>query len=83
MTITPRLGNCDAIKRCSGFVKRGEWPNGPASSISFTEAWLCTVRNCMGDLPDERPKQITPPSFGRDVKLRVPFLDAASIAGLN
>ena len=23
----------------------------------------------MGDLPDERPKQLTPPSFAREVKL--------------
>ena len=27
----------------------------------------------MGDLPDERPKQLTQPSFGRDVKLGVPL----------
>ena len=36
----------------------------------------------MDGLPDERPKQLTPPSFGRDVKLGVPCLDAACI-GLN
>ena len=33
--------------------------------------------------PDERPKQLTPPSFERDVKLGVPCLDAAYIVGLN
>ena len=31
----------------------------------------------MGDHPDERPKQLTPLSFGRGVKLGVPQLDAA------
>ena len=36
-----------------------------------------------GQPPDERPKQLTPPSFGRDVKLGVPCLDAACIVGLN
>ena len=40
-------------------------------------------QNWMGDLPDERPKQLTLPSFGRDVKLGVPCLDAACIVGLN
>ena len=38
---------------------RGEWPSGPAKTISFSEVkhgCLCTVRNWMGDLPDERPK---------------------------
>ena len=52
--------------------KRGEWPSGPASSI-----------NWMGDLPDERRKQLTQPSFGRDIKLGVPCLDVACIVGLN
>ena len=37
----------------------------------------------MGDLPDEGPKQLIPLSFGRDVKLGVPCLDAACIVGLN
>ena len=37
----------------------------------------------MNDLPDEPPKQLTPPSFGRDVKLGVPILDAACKVGLN
>ena len=64
---------------------RGEWPSGPASSINFTEVKDGCVRskNGMGDLPDEQPKQIIPPSFGRDVKLGVPCLDAACIVGLN
>ena len=63
----------------------GEWPRGPASNINFTEVKHGCVRskNWMGDLPDERPKQLTPPSFGRDVKLGVPCLDAACIVGLN
>ena len=26
---------------------------------------MSAVRNWMGDLPDEQPKQLTPPSFGR------------------
>ena len=64
---------------------RCEWPSGPASSINFTEVKHGCVRskNWMGDLPDERPKQLIPPSFGRDVKLGVPCLDAACIVGLN
>ena len=63
----------------------GEWPSGPASSINFTEVKHGCVRskNWMGDLPDERPKQLTPSSFGRDVKLGVPCPDAACIVGLN
>ena len=36
-----------------------------------------------GRPPDEQPKQLTPLSFGRDVKLGVPCLDAACIVGLN
>ena len=32
---------------------------------------------------DERPKQLTLPSFERDVKLGVPCLDAACTVGLN
>ena len=36
-----------------------------------------------GRPPDEQPKQLAPPSFGRDVKLGVPCLDAACIVGLN
>ena len=36
-----------------------------------------------GRPPDERPKQLTPPSFGRDVKLGVPCLDVACIVGLT
>ena len=31
----------------------------------------------MGELPNERPKQLTPSSFGRDAKLGVPYLDSA------
>ena len=53
-------------------------------SISFTElkAWLYTVRNWMGDLPDERPEELNPQFFGRDVKLWIPCLEAACIVGL-
>ena len=40
-------------------------------------------QNLDGRLSDKRPKQLTPPSFGRDVRLGVPCLDAASIVGLN
>ena len=36
-----------------------------------------------GQPPDERPKQLTPLSFGRGVKLGIPCLDAACIVGLN
>ena len=36
-----------------------------------------------GRLSDKRPKQLTPPSFGKDGKLGVPCLDAACIVGLN
>ena len=36
-----------------------------------------------GRPPDERPNQLTPPSFGRDVKLGVPCLDATCLVGLN
>ena len=66
-------------------TERGEWPSGPASSINFTEVKHDCVRskNWMGDLRDERPKQLTPPSFGRDVKLGFPCLDAACIVGLT
>ena len=37
----------------------------------------------MGDLADEGPKQLIPPSFKRDVKLGAPSLNAACIVGLN
>ena len=36
-----------------------------------------------GRPPDERPKQLTPLFFGKDVNLGVPCLDAACIVGLN
>ena len=36
-----------------------------------------------GRPPDVRPKQLTPPAFGSDIKLGVPCLDAACIVGLN
>ena len=64
-------------------MQRGEWPIGPASSISWTEVKHGCVRSEDGRPPDERPKQLTPLSFGRDVKLGVPCLDAACIVGLN
>ena len=35
-----------------------------------------------GQKLDGRPKQLTPPSFGRDVKLGVPCLHAACIVGI-
>ena len=34
------------------------------SSQAARYAWMCMVRNWMGDLPDECPKKVTPPSFG-------------------
>ena len=49
----------------------------PVSLAKLKLARLFTVRKCMGDVPGERPKQLTLPSFGREVKLRVPYLDAA------
>ena len=64
---------------------RGEWPSGPASSISLTEVKHGCVRSETGwvtfQMNDQ--KQLTQPSFGRDVKLGVPCLDAACIVGLN
>ena len=64
---------------------RGEWPSGPASSIIFTEVQHGCVRSETGwatfQINDQ--KQLTPPSFGRDVKLGVPCLDAACTVGLN
>ena len=66
---------------------RGECPRGPASSISLTIHFKvmhgCVVKNLMGDFPDERLKQLTLPSFRRDLKPGVPCLDAACIVGLN
>ena len=55
----------------------------PLVSMLKEALWLCTVRNWLGDLPDERPKQLTPPSFRRDVKQRIPLPDAACIVGLS
>jgi len=36
-----------------------------------------------GRPPNERPTQLPPPFFGKDVKIGVPSLDAACIVGLN
>ena len=63
-------------------LKWGEWPSGPPKPPASLK--LSMVRNWMGDLPDERPKkQLTPSSFGTDVKLGVPCLDTACTVGLN
>ena len=67
-----------ATKRNS--TMRGEWPTGPASSISLAEEY---GQELDGQPPDKRPQQLTPPSFGRDVKLGVSCLDAACIGGLK
>ena len=77
-----KLVRCSQSRyRC---VWRGEWPSGPASSISFTEVKHGCVRSETGwatfQMNDQ--KQLTPPSFGRDVKLGVPCLDACTV-GLN
>ena len=74
-----RSGQLTTIARV--MPSRGEWPSGLARSISLTEVkhGLCTVSNWMGHLPDERAKQLIPPSFGREVKLGVSCLDVACI----
>ena len=54
------------------------------ASVSELKLSLAVLgQNWMGDYPEKRPKQLTPPSFGRDVKLGVPCLDAACTVGLN
>ena len=63
---------------------RGEWPSGLNSLRQVTEVKLGRVRSelWMGDLGD-LTSQLTSSSFGRDVKLGVPCLDAACTMGLN
>ena len=57
---------------------------GLARSISLSVIKHgCVGQKLDGRPPDERPKQLTPPSFGRDVKLGVPCLDEACIVGLK
>ena len=34
----------------------------------------CAQSETMGELPDKGPKELTPPSFGKDLKLGVPCL---------
>ena len=67
-------------------IFRGEGPSGPASSISFTEVKHGCVRSETGwatfQMNDPK-KQLTPPSFGRDVKLGILCLDAACIVSQN
>ena len=65
--------------------QRGEWPSDLASSISLIEVKYGCVRAETGwaTLPDEQPKQLIPPSFGRDVKRGVPCLDSAYIVRLG
>ena len=63
---------------------RGEWPSGLNSLRQVTEVKLGRVRSelWMGDLRG-LTSQLTSSSFGRDVKLGVPCLDAACTVGLN
>ena len=64
--------------------KRGEWPSGLYSLRQVTEVKLGRVRSelWMGD-HGGLTSQLTSSSFGRDVKLGVPCLDAACNVGLN
>ena len=68
----------------SGVSRRDEWPSGLYGSCQVTEVKLGLVRsNCrMGDLGG-LTSQLTSSSFGRDVKLGVPCLDAACTVSLN
>ena len=64
---------------------RGEWPSGPAKTISFIEVKHGCVQSETGwaTFQMNNQKQLTPPSFGRDATLGVPCLDAACTVGLN
>ena len=55
----------------------------PVPSASLKLSMAVYGQQLDGDLPDERPKELTLPSFGRDVKLGVLCLDAACIVGLT
>ena len=48
-----------------------------------TEVKLGRVRSNSGWVTSELTSQLTSPSFGRDVKLGVPCLEAACTVGLN
>ena len=52
----------------------------PLASLKLSTAVY--GQKLMGDLPDELPKKLIPPSFERGVKLGVPCLDAACTVGL-
>ena len=63
---------------------RGEWPSGLYSLRQVTEVKLGRVRSDFGWVTTEAwTSQLTSPSFGRDVKLGVPCLDAVCTVGLN
>ena len=65
-------------------ILRGEWPSGLYSLHQVTEVKLGRVRSklWMSDLGG-LTSQLTSSSFGRDVKLVVPCLNAACTVGLN
>ena len=68
----------------AGCKLRGEWPSGLYSLRQVTEVKLGRVRVklWMGDLGG-LISQLTSSSFGRDIKVGVPCLDAACTVGLN
>ena len=63
------------------------WVSGqeaqPVPLASLKLSMAVYGQKLVGRPRDERPKQLTPPSFGRDVTLRVPCLDAECKVGLN
>ena len=61
---------------------RGEWPSGPASSISFTEVKHGCVRSETGWATFRMNDQTAHSAVLRN-ELGVPCLDAACIVGLN
>ena len=60
----------------------GEWLSGLNCCRQVTEARSSEVKLRMGDLGG-LTSQLTLSSFGRDVKLGVPCLDAPCTVGLN
>ena len=62
---------------------RGEWQSGLNSFSQVTEVEVGRVRSNSGWVTSEACSQLTSPSFGRDVKLGVPCLDAACTVGLS
>ena len=69
----------------SGVPQRDEWPSGLYSLRQVSEIKLgrsSEVKVRMGDLGGQT-SQLTSSSFGRDVNLGVPCLDAACTVSLN